>query len=91
MLAGSLDARIASWLSGASLTALRKHTGDFRPFAVGKVLRRIASRICCAAVKDSLPDVFLPYGQVGAGIPDGVEAAAHGLRQYINEFGCRED
>ena len=42
-------------------------------------LRRLISRVFCSAVKSKLPDVFLPYGQVGVGIPDGLEAAVHSL------------
>ena len=58
---------------------------------MGEVLCRLASHICCAAVKDFLHAVFLLYGQVGVDVSNRVEAAFHGLRQYINEFGCRED
>jgi len=50
---------------------------------VGEVVRRLASRLCCLAVRPSLPGVFLPYGQVGVGIPGGLEAAIHGTRHYI--------
>ena len=46
--------------------------GGFRPIAVGEVLQCLASRLCCFAVSPSLPGVFLPYGQVGVGIPGGL-------------------
>ena len=58
-----------------------------RPIAVGEVLRRLVSRICCAAVKSKLPDIFLPYGQVGVGIRGGLEAAVHSLSSFIGAHG----
>ena len=51
LLSGKLDRRIGPWLSGAPLTALRKKPSGFRPIAVGEVLRRLASRLCCSAVQ----------------------------------------
>ena len=83
LLSGKLDRRIGPWLSGAPLTALRKKPSGFRPIAVGEVLRRLASRLCCSAVRPYLPDIFLPYGQVGVGVKGGLEAAVHGLRKLI--------
>ena len=84
-LSGKMDRLISSWLSGAPLTALfKKHDGgSVRPIAVGEVLRRLVSRICCAAVKSKLPDIFLPYGQVGVGIRGGLEAAVHSLSSFF--------
>ena len=35
------------------------------------------------SVRDDLPDLFLPYGQVGVGIKDGLEAAVHSFRHYL--------
>ena len=58
-------------MCGAPLTALLKKGGGVRPIAVGEVIRRLASRLCCLAVRPSLPGVFIPYGQVGVGIPGG--------------------
>ena len=83
LLSGKIDHRIAPWLSGAPLTALRKKPSGFRPIAVGEVLRRLASRLCCSAVRPYLPDAFLPYGQVGVGVKGGLEAAVHGIRKLI--------
>ena len=84
-----MDRLISSWLCGAPLTALfKKHDGGgVRPIAVGEVLRRLVSRICCAAVKSKLPDIFLPYGQVGVGIRGGLEAAVHSLSSFIGAHG----
>ena len=72
LLSGKAPSCLAPWLCGAPLTALLKKGGGFRPIAVGEVLRRLASRLCCFAVRPSLPGVFLPYGQVGVGIPGGL-------------------
>ena len=68
LLAGAIDPQVAPWLSGAPLTALVKKKGGYRPFVVGEVIRRLVSKLRCAAVKSQLPDLFLPYGQVGVGI-----------------------
>jgi hypothetical protein len=71
-------------LSGAPLSALIKKNGDiFRPIAVGKVLRHLVSRIACSAVKSKLPDILLPYNQVGVAIRGGLEAAFHSLQKVI--------
>jgi len=67
-----------------SLTALLKKGGGVRPIAVGEVLRRLAGRLCCLIVCPSLPDVFLPYGQVGIGIPGGLECAVHITRCFLS-------
>ena len=53
--------------------------------------RRLASRLCCAAVRSELPDLFLPYGQVGVGVKGGLEASIHALRFHIKEHGDKED
>ena len=41
--------------------------------------------MCCLAVRPSLPIVFIPYGQVGVGIPGGLEAAVHVTCHYITQ------
>ncbi len=75
--------------SGVPLTALYKKQGGggVRPIAVGEVLRRLISQVCCAAVKSKLPEIFLPYGQVGVGIPGGLDAAVHSLSCFIDTYG----
>ena len=59
--------------------------------AVGEVLRRLVSRLGCAAVKTRLPDLLLPYGQVGVGIRCGLEAAVHLVRSCLDAEGNKED
>ena len=61
------------------------------PIAVGDVLCCLASRICCASIKDCLPVVFVPYGQVGVGLKSGLEAAIHSMRFFIDATFTRED
>jgi len=91
LLGGHADRRIAPWLVGAPLTALLKPAGGVRPIAVGEVLRRLVSRLACAAVRPSLPPLFLPSGQVGVGIPSGLEAAVHSVRMTIDQHAANED
>ena len=38
-----------------------------------------------SAVHPSLPGVFLPYGQVGVGIPGGLETAIHVTHRFITQ------
>jgi len=82
LLSGKAPVCLSPWLCGVPLTALMKKGGGVRPIAVGEVIRRLAS---CLAVCPSLPGVFLLYGQVGVGIPGGLEAAIHVTRHYINK------
>ena len=59
---------LVPWLCGAPLTALLKKNGGFRPIAVGEILCRLASRLCCQFACPFLSDFFLPFGQVGVGV-----------------------
>jgi len=87
LLAGKGPSCLAPWLCGAPLTALLKKSGGVRPIAVGEVLRRLASRLCCLTVRPSLPHIFLPYGQVGVGISGGLESAIHTTRHFVSCHG----
>ena len=80
---GRLHSSLSPWLGGAPLIALRKKDNGIHPIADGEVFRRQASRLCCVAVRSELPDIFLPYGQVGVGVKGGLEAAIHALRFII--------
>ena len=91
LLSGRTDQRISPWLVGAPLTALKKPAGGLRPVAVGEVLRRLVSRLACSAVRHRLPDLLLPYGQVGVGIRGGLEAAVHSLRSFLEDHGGNEE
>ena len=87
LLAGKLDSRLAAWFCGAPLTALVKGSGAFHPIAVGETLRRLVSKVCCVSVRDSLPSLLLPHGQVGIDIRNGLEAAVHSLRTILATAG----
>ena len=68
---------MAPWLCGAPITALHKKNRGIHLIAVCETIRDLVSRICCLSVCDGLPDLFLPYGQVGVGIKGGLEVAIH--------------
>ena len=91
LLSRKADRRIALWLLGAQLTAIHKSSGGFRPITVGDTLRRLASRICCLFAKPHLPELFLPYGQVGVGIKGGLESVVHTVRTVIDRHSRSED
>ena len=65
-----------------------KKKGGVRPIAVCETIRRLVSRVCCLSVRDGLPDLFLPHGQVGVGVKGGLEAAIHSFRHYLH---CHKD
>ncbi len=86
LLSGLAHPYFARWLCGAPLLALINNS--FRPIAVGEMLHRLASKLCCLIVKSKLPDILIPFGQVGVGIK---EAAIHISRGLIHEFGSLDD
>ena len=49
---------------------------------------RLASCLCCLIICPSFPDTFLPYGQVGVGIPEGLECAIHVTRRFLSLHGA---
>ena len=53
-----------------------------------ETIRHLVSCVCCLFVRDDLPDLFLPYGQVGVGIKGWLEAAVHSFRHPLH---CHED
>ena len=87
LLASTLDSRLVPWFCGAPLTALVKKGGGFWPIAVGGTLRRLVSKVCCFSVYSSLPDLLLPFGQVGVGISGRLEASVHSLRTILSTLG----
>ena len=83
--------KIAPRLVCAPLIALQKKNGGYRPIAVGEVFRRLASCFCCSADHSLLPDIFLPYNQVGVGIQGGLEVAVHSVNKFVKLHGDKED
>ena len=74
---------------GASLCALSKKDGGIRPIAVGCTLRRLVAKAACSAVRDRVTESLAPL-QLGFGVKQGAEAAAHAARCYINNLGPDE-
>jgi hypothetical protein len=81
-LAGSVPPPIRPLLFGASLVAFRKADGGLRPIAIGLAVRRLFSRVACAAVREQAASLLAPR-QVGIGISSGAEAAVHAARRFL--------
>jgi len=71
-------------LCGASLCALSKKDG-IRPIAVGCTLGRLVAKAACSVVRDRVAEQLAPL-QLGFGVKQGAEAAAHAARCYINNL-----
>ncbi len=78
---GEIFADIEHIFYGASLIALAKDNGDIRPIAIGLVWRRLAGKIGCFAVKDSVSQLLAPISN-GFGVQGGSEAIVHAVRAY---------
>ena len=87
LLAAKASPLLAPWLCGAPLTALLKKNGGVHPIAVDKILCRLASHLCCQFARPYLQIIFLPHGQVGVGIPGGLEAVTHAIRHSVSMHG----
>ena len=86
LLSGKGNPLLAPWLCSAPLTALhKKDQRGFQHIAVGEVLLRLASKLCCQYVKSDLTQ-FFPYEQLGMGIKGGLEVAIHATRLNIERF-----
>ncbi|KAF2892157.1 hypothetical protein ILUMI_14016, partial [Ignelater luminosus] len=83
MLAGKVNALICPILYGASLCALKKKDGGFRPIAVGNVFRRLTAKLACHVVREDVGNYFRPP-QVGFATQHGCEAAIHAVRTFAN-------
>ena len=91
LVAGKLPTCIAPCLVGALLTAVKKKNGGYKPIAVDETIRRLASRLCCAATKPHLEELLLLYGQIGVTVKGGLEAAVHTVRSFISCHSSEED
>lgn len=81
ILKGGVPLSVCLYFYGASLTASQKKCGGIRPIAVGNTWRRISAKIPCRKVASVLSNLFLPH-QLGVGMKNGAEAAAHETRIY---------
>ena len=77
---------LGPWLAGAFLFPIRKKDGGVRPIAVGEVLRRLVSKVCCHALKEQTDIFFSGIGQVGVGIKGGAEAAVQAVRLSLGDL-----
>ena len=73
----------------ASLCALAKKGGGERPIAVGSTLRRLIAKATCRTVRDSMVKK-LASSQLGFGVQQGAEAAAHFARTFLTNLDRRE-
>jgi hypothetical protein len=89
VLSGHVPNVIRPVLCGASLCALSKKDGGIRPIAVGNTLRRLVAKVACSAVRDRVTERLAPL-QLGFGVKQGAEAAAHAARCYVRNLGPGE-
>ena len=87
LLAGTLDSCLVPWFCSAPLTALVKKGSGFWPIAVSETLRRLLSKVCFFCVRSPLPDLLLPFGQLGVSISGGLEASVHSMRTILSTLG----
>jgi hypothetical protein len=80
---GEAPQEVRPWISGASLIAIPKTSGDLRPVAVGETLRRLTAKALCADVVAETRELLEPM-QVGVGTPGGAEAIVHVARQWLH-------
>jgi len=88
-LSGHIPFVVRPVFCGASLCALIKKDGGIRPIAVGCTLRRLVAKAACTAVRDRVAEQLAPL-QLGFGVKQGAEAAAHAARCYVNNLGSGE-
>lgn len=84
-LAGGVPEAIRPFFFGASLCALRKKDGGIRPIAVGNTLRRLVAKAAVRRVSQEAAAMLKPT-QLGFGVQQGCEAAAHAARVYIKNM-----
>ena len=82
LLSGAAHQYVAPWLCGATITALHKKNGWVHPVTVCETIRHLVSRVCCLVVRKDLPDLFLPWGQLGVGIKGGLEVGMRRLCRH---------
>jgi hypothetical protein len=84
-LAGQVPPAIRPILYGASLCALTKKGGGVRPIAVGSTFRRLVAKAACRTVREEVAIKLAP-AQLGFGIHQGAEAAAHAARSFLSNL-----
>ena len=69
---------------------LNNKDGGIRPIAAGSSLRRLVAKAACKAVTSKTSSRFFPV-QIGFGVPQAAEAAAHAVRVYFSGLQPGED
>jgi len=86
-LAGRVPSVVRPVFCGASLCALSKKAGGIRPIAVGCTFQRLVAKAACSIVRDHVTSKLAPL-QLGFGVKQGAEAAAHAARCYVSNLGA---
>ena len=81
LVRGEAHTDVSPWLCGALLMALPKKDGNYRPIAVGEVLRRLAAKTLCAAYQEQARSYLWPL-QIGVAQPLGTEVGLQVARQW---------
>ena len=84
-LAGDIPTAIRPIFCGASLCALTKKDGGIRPIAVGCTLRRLVAKTASKLVQEKMTAKLAPI-QLGFGVKQGTEAAAHAARRFLRDM-----
>jgi hypothetical protein len=84
-LAGDVPTAIRPVFCGASLCALIKKDGGIRPIAVGCTLRRLVAKSASKSVQEKMAAKLAPI-QLGFGVKQGTEAAAHAARRFLQDM-----
>ena len=84
ILNGELPMPVQEIFFAGRLIALEKKDGGIRPIAVGYILRRLAAKCANFHVIKTRSKGLQPV-QVGAGVPEGAEAAVHAVRRLVNQ------
>ena len=84
-LAGDIPTAIQPIFCGASFCALTKKDGGIRPIAVGCTLRRLVAKTASKLVQEKMTAKLAPI-QLGFGVKQGTEAAAHAARRFLRDM-----
>jgi hypothetical protein len=76
------DTPAARYFFNARLVPMQKKDGGVRPIACGEVLRRTLGKIISSRVASKVGGILAGFGQVGVGIPSGIEAMYHAVSLF---------
>lgn len=88
LAAARVPAFLASWLSAALLTPLRKRDEGVRPIAVGKTFRHLVSSTLMTRVASKGQKLLEPT-QLGVKTSGGYEAVVHATRRFLHSHGAQ--